>query len=77
MDIILDRYTIYLNNPEDDCKYFETYGDAKSAWDKIILQHPDATMTKWVSKISMGQNNITTSRRNYDKMGEQNQHGTK
>ena len=46
MDIILDKYTIYLNNPEDDCEYFETYGDAKSAWDKIILQHPDATMTK-------------------------------
>jgi len=46
MELILDRYTIYLNNPEDDCSYFETYEEAKKEWDKIILQWQDATMTK-------------------------------
>ena len=46
MELIKDKYTIYLNNQEDDCIYFETYIEAKSVWDKIILQWQEATMTK-------------------------------
>ena len=44
--IIKMKYTIYLNNLDDDCLYFETYEEAKKEWDNIKLNYDNATMTR-------------------------------
>ena len=46
MELIKDKYTIYLNNQDDDCLYFETYEEAQKEWENIKLNYDNATMTR-------------------------------